>query len=368
MAGLLAAVILVSFIVSLVFTRAMHWASPKLGLVANPGAHRKHETPTPCGGGIAIFLGLWIPIWAGVLVCLLARSGYFDLPVKALTPYLDGIYDTLPRLGLVFLGAFVIWAIGLADDIWGLSPWLRLLVHIGVGLMLLWGGMNISVYIDSPLLRGIVTVLWITGLINSFNMLDNMDGLTAGVAMIIAAAFCVVALQTGSYLVAGMLCCVIGAGGGFLLYNFNPASIFMGDSGSTQFGYLLAVLTVQFTFFRADRPHFESPFFPIIVPLLMFGLPLFDTITVVWSRLREGRSPWEGDTNHFSHRLVALGMSKRQAVLLIYLVTATIALGATVLYYCRSEVAMLVIFAQAVAIFAIIGILERVRPKEKTPK
>jgi len=118
-------------------------------------------------------------------------------------------------------------------------------------------------------------------------------------------------------------------------------------------------MTVQFTFFQPERPYF-----PIVVPLLMFGLPLFDTITVVWIRVRSGRSPFRADTNHFSHRLVALGMTHRQAVLTIYLVTATVALGATALFYAASA-AVLVIFAQTVAVFAIIGILERARPQKE---
>ena len=189
-------------------------------------------------------------------------------------------------------------------------------------------------------------------------MLDNMDGLSAGVGLIIAAFFSIVALQSGQYFMAAFLCCLAGALGGFLVYNFSPASIFMGDSGGTLLGYLLAVMTVQFTFYQPDRPYF-----PVVVPLLVFGLPLFDAITVVWIRLRSGRSPFQGDTNHFSHRLVALGMTKRQAVLTIYLVTATVALGATVLYYARSG-AILVIFAQTIALFTIIGILERARPQK----
>jgi UDP-GlcNAc:undecaprenyl-phosphate GlcNAc-1-phosphate transferase len=362
MTGLLVGVTLCSFFLSAVLTKAMHWVSPRIGLVDHPGERKVHDASTPCGGGVAIFLALWVPVWCGVLVCALAQRGLIPAPVDALTPYLEGIAAMTPRLGLIFLGAFIVWGIGLADDLWSLSHWPRLAVQVGVALMLLWGGMNVSIYIESALLRGLVTVLWIVGLTNSFNMLDNMDGLSAGVAMIIAAAFSIVALQTGSYLVAAMLGCILGSAGGFLLYNFNPASIFMGDSGGNLLGFMLAAMTVQFTFFRAESPYFESPFFPVIVPLLMFGLPIFDTVTVVWIRLRHGRSPWQGDTNHFSHRLVALGMSRPQAVLLIYLVTATTALGATVLYY-ASSAAMLVIFAQAVAIFTIIGILERVRPK-----
>ncbi len=223
-------------------------------------------------------------------------------------------------------------------------------------------GLNISIFIESGAVRTAVTVLWIVGLINAFNMLDNMDGLSAGVAAIIALFFCIVAVQTGHYFIAAFLCGLIGALAGFLLFNFPPAAIFMGDCGSTQIGYLLSVMTVEFTFFQPERPYF-----PIVLPLLMFGVPLFDMITVVWIRVRAGRSPFEGDTNHFSHRLLALGMTQRQAALTIYLVTATVALGATVLYHATTT-AIWVIFAQTVAIFTIIGILERAARSEPTGK
>ena len=270
----------------------------------------------------------------------------------------------MPKLGIIFLGAFVIWLLGLADDLWNLSPWLRLAVHILVALMLVACGLSVSLFFESAWIRAVLTVLWDVGLINAFNMLDNMDGLSAGVATIIAAAFLVVSLQTEQFFIAAFLCCFIGATTGFLVFNFPPAAIFMGDSGGTLIGYLLATMTVVFTFLKDGGP--ERPYFPIAVPLLMFGLPLFDMVTVVWIRIRSGCSPWRGDTNHFSHRLVALGMSSRQAVLTIYLVTATVSLGATALFY-ASTGAMIIILIQTVAVFTIIGILERAHPKKTSP-
>ena len=359
MAGLLILLAAVSFTLSMVCTRMMRRVSPRLGLVDHPGERKVHEKSTPGGGGVAIFLGVWLPVVVAVAVCLLLEQGRIGLPVwSALESHAAGVLSQLGKLGVVFVGAVIIWLLGLADDRWGLSPWLRLGVHLAVGLLFVSVGMSISIFIESGLLRGVITILWMVGLINAFNMLDNMDGLSGGVALIIAAIFSVVAIETGQYFIAAFLCCVAGAVGGFLVYNFPPAAIFMGDSGATLLGYLLAAMTIQFTFFQPERPYF-----PVVVPLLMFGLPLFDAITVVWIRLRSGRSPFEGDTNHFSHRLVALGMTQRQAVLTIYLVTATIALGATVLYY-ASPAAILVIFAQAVAVFTIIGILERARSQK----
>jgi UDP-GlcNAc:undecaprenyl-phosphate GlcNAc-1-phosphate transferase len=344
----------ISLAIALIGTAAMIRLAPKWGLVAHPGERRIHVKPTPMGGGIAIFLGIWLPILAGVVLALyLDASGRTLAFWRDLNPHLSGVAGLAPRLGAIFAGAVVIFLLGLADDLWRLSPWLRLAVEALVALGLVYFGIKVSLFTDSRIICAAVTVLWIVGLINAFNMLDNMDGLSAGVAAIIALFFCIVAVQTGHYFIAAFLCCVIGSLLGFLLFNFPPAGIFMGDCGSTLIGYMLSVMTVEFTFFQPERWAF-----PVVLPLMVFGVPLFDMITVVWIRLRAGRSPFQGDTNHFSHRLLALGMTHRQAALTIYLVTATVALGATVLYY-ATPAAVLVIFAQTVAIFAIIGILER---------
>ncbi len=352
-----------SLALSLIGTVAMIRLAPRWGLVAHPGARRIHERATPMGGGVAIFAAFWGPVAAGTLLCLYLQNSGRVLPVLGeLNAHVSGVAQMAPRLGAIFAGAALIFLLGLADDLWKLSPWLRLAVEGLVALGLVACGLNISIFIESGAVRTAVTVLWIVGLINAFNMLDNMDGLSAGVAAIIALFFCIVAVQTGHYFIAAFLCGLIGALAGFLLFNFPPAAIFMGDCGSTQIGYLLSVMTVEFTFFQPERPYF-----PIVLPLLMFGVPLFDMITVVWIRVRAGRSPFEGDTNHFSHRLLALGMTQRQAALTIYLVTATVALGATVLYHATTT-AIWVIFAQTVAIFTIIGILERAARSEPTGK
>jgi len=359
MFGLLILLAAGSFTISMVMTVLMKRVSRLVGLVDHPGARKVHVEPTPNGGGVAIFVATWAPVALAVAACACLVHGNGALPLlPGLDVYATGVLTMLPRLTILFIGAVIIWTLGLADDRWNLSPWLRLAVQIGVALFLVFKGMTVSIFVGNAWIRGTVTILWVVGLINAFNMLDNMDGLSAGVGLIISIFFSIVAIQTQQYFIAAFLCCMAGALGGFLVYNFSPARIFMGDSGGTLLGYLLAVMTIQFTFYQPERPYF-----PLVVPLLIFGLPLFDTITVVWIRLRSGRSPFQGDTNHFSHRLVALGMTKRNAVLTIYLVTATVALGATALFYANSN-AVLVILAQTIALFTLIGILERVRPSK----
>lgn len=357
--------IAVSFVLSMAGTAIMTWLSRPLGLVDHPGERKIHYKPVPKGGGVAFFVAVWLPIWLGVAACwYMKRTGWAPAAWPELTENVAGVLNVAPKLGVIFLGAVIIWGLGLVDDIRHLSPWTRLIAEALVALGLVYFGMSASLFIDSGLIRTIITVLWVVGLVNAFNMLDNMDGLTSGVGAIIAFFFCIVALQTGHVFIAAFLCCLIGGLGGFLIYNFPPASIFIGDSGSTMIGYLLSVMALQTTFY--ENGHAVHKFFPAIMPLMLFSLPLFDMITVVWIRLRAGRSPFQGDTNHFSHRLVALGMTQRQSVMTIYLVTATVCMGATVLYNANSA-ALFVIFAQTLALFAIIGILERARP-DKAPR
>ncbi len=365
MITILLLLIAASFILSMVGTAVMAHLSRRMGLVDHPGERKIHHAPTPKGGGVAFFVAIWLPIWLGVAACWgMNRTGWTPPVWPEVTGYISGVMNVTPRLGIIFLGSLVIWGLGLVDDIRHLSPWTRLAAEALVALGLVYFGISASLFIDSQIVKTIITVLWVVGMVNAFNLLDNMDGLTAGVGAIIAFFFCIVALQIGHLFIAAFLCCVIGGLGGFLIYNFPPASIFFGDSGATLLGYLLAVLTLESTFYEHGAQPTQK-YFPIVMPLLMFAMPLFDTLSVVWIRLRAGRSPFQGDTNHFSHRLVGLGMSRRQAVLTIYLVTATVCMGATILYY-ASPTAIFVVFVQSLAIFTIIGILERARPDKAT--
>ena len=184
-------------------------------------------------------------------------------------------------------------------------------------------GWRLSLFLDMPWLTGTLTVIWIVGLVNSFNMLDNMDGLSAGVAAIAAAIFAAVMLTTPrpdnnqpQLFVAALLLIIVGSLLGFLWHNRPPARLFMGDAGSYLVGYLLATATLTGTFAGGSLPKHA-----ILAPLCVLAVPLYDTVSVVLIRLRAGRSPVVGDKSHFSHRLVERGLSKPQAVLTIYLAT-----------------------------------------------
>jgi UDP-GlcNAc:undecaprenyl-phosphate GlcNAc-1-phosphate transferase len=177
----------------------------------------------------------------------------------------------------------------------------------------------------------LVTVLWIVAITNAINFMDNMDGLAGGVGAIAAALFMIATLVNAQWFIAGTLALLIGALVGFLVFNFPApnAKIFMGDGGSLVVGFLLAVLTARTTFYNPDEPNFAlgGGWYGVFMPVIVLAIPLYDFITVTTIRLMQGRSPFVGDQQHFSHRLVQRGLTKRGAVLVIWGMTAVTGIG-----------------------------------------
>lgn len=337
--------------------RAAGW-----GLVDHPGHRKVHQTPTPLGGGLAIWLAVVLSFAAGTLALALVHLGIVpaeQLP-QAIAPHVAGLTAQAPKLWIVLGLGTVLAGLGLVDDRRGLDWRLRLAVQTAVAaLVVFWQGWRMTLFIDQPLLTGLLSVFWIVLLVNSFNMLDNMDGLSAGVGGIAAATLAGVLLvfhdpasRQPQLFVAGLLLVLVGALGGFLWHNRPPARLFMGDAGSYFLGYLLAVATMMATF-TGDK----LPTHGLLAPLLVLAVPLYDTLTVVLIRLRAGRSPFGGDKSHFSHRLVELGMTKGQAVLTIYLTTATCGLLAALLYQV-DEVGAATIVVIALCVLTLIAVLE----------
>lgn len=348
-----------SLLVSLSTAWLVRRGAARWGLLDRPSHRKVHSTPTPLGGGLAVFAGLVLPLACGYLVLLFGNG--VDLP-SAVVPHVSGIVSQASKLFFLLGGGAVLVVLGLIDDRRGLDWRVRLLVQTGVAAALVWRweGWRLSLFLlDMPWLATAISVLWIVGLINSFNMLDNMDGLSAGVAAIAAAMLMAVLLTTPDpvtrvpqLFVAGFLAVFVGSLLGFLWHNRPPARLFMGDAGSYLVGYCLATATSMATFSGGSLPPHT-----ILAPLCILAVPLYDTATVVIIRLRQGRSPFEGDKNHFSHRLVELGMTKGQAVLTIYLVTATCGLGGLLLHQVNAAGAAIVV-AQVVCMMAVICVLE----------
>ena len=364
MAFFIAACVGSAFFVSLVTTALMRRLAPRWGLIDHPAARKVHVNPTPLGGGIGIWAGVVLPIaCAHVAAWLFIRTG--SVP-KWLPPdiavHLEGVVYRSGQLWAILAAGTMLSVMGLLDDLKNL-PWKpRLLVQICVACGLVLGGVQATVFVPFPWIGAVITVGWILVLTNAFNFLDNMDGLSAGIGLISSLLFAVIMLtSTGQprWLVAGVLLVLAGSLAGFLCHNRPPARIFMGDTGSYFIGLLMATMTVLGTYYEYDGGSRHV----ILAPLCVLAVPLYDFSTVVLIRLSEGRSPFHPDKNHFSHRLVALGMKPRDAVLTVHLATLTTGLGALLLYQVRGWIGALLVAALVLCVLSIVAILETVGRK-----
>ena len=345
-----------AFLTSLILTPVIRRLAPVLGLVDHPGDRKVHVSPTPMGGGIAVFLGVMLPT-----VFLIVAPG---VPASAsslfvrLTTTVSENRDVAIQLGGISAGAVVLFVMGLADDRWNL-PWkLRLGVQLLVAYLVTRCGVHATVFVTQPWIGVLITVLWIMVLTNAMNFLDNMDGLSAGIGVIAAlmsVGILLLMVREPHWTVAFGLLLLGGSLSGFLCWNRPPASIFMGDSGSNLIGFLLATLTVSGTFYEQSGSRHV-----ILAPLCILAIPLYDFLTVILIRLKDGRSPFHGDKSHFSHRLVELGLRPARAVLTIHLATLMTGLGGLLLYKVRDWTGAWLIIALICCVLSLVSILETV--------
>ena len=277
-------------------TPAARYLAPRVGLIDRPEARRLNKSPVPRMGGVAIYVAV---IVAAVVL---------------------GERYNFAQFGGILIGATGISFMGLIDDRWGLRPLIKIVGQILAALLLWSSGITVGTF-EVPVLNLLVTVFWVGYITNAINLVDNMDGLASGVAAIASAFFALMCGFTGQYLVGSLSVAVLGACLGFLGYNLNPASIFMGDSGALFLGFVLAAVGIKLRF--PDNVTFVT----WMVPVLVMGLPVFDTLLVVVSRLRRGLNPLTTPgLDHTSHRLVAAGLTHREAVLTLYIVAFVVGL------------------------------------------
>jgi UDP-GlcNAc:undecaprenyl-phosphate/decaprenyl-phosphate GlcNAc-1-phosphate transferase len=294
------AIFLVALAASAVSTAQIQRIALSLGFVDQPDDRKTQERPMPLLGGLAIV--------AAVLLAILLASFIY--------------YGRLPRsIAGVLLASGIVAGMGLVDDRFPLPPWLKLAVELLAVVVLIQFGIHIQLPLPD-LANYLLTFLWVAGISNAINFLDNMDGLSAGVSAIAASFVLLLAAVNDQFLVASVSAAVLGACLGFLRYNFYPATIYMGDAGSLFLGFLLAVLAIQLRF--PDNSNIVT----WMVPVFILGLPIFDMVLVVTSRLRRGVSPSRAGHDHVSHRLVRRGFSQREAVLLLYLVSGILGMAA----------------------------------------
>ncbi|HEV7281769.1 MAG TPA: MraY family glycosyltransferase [Pirellulaceae bacterium] len=336
---LVSGTLLPSAIVSCLAIYVLRAAAPKLGLMDHPDPRKVHVRAVPLGGGIGIWLGVIVPFAIGQLILSRLEQGQTELFGVLIPPsiaeHLSGIRERANSLWAILGAGTFFMALGLADDRFGL-PWqARLASQFAVAaLCVVWQGWQLTAFVMLPYVALALSIVWIVGMINSFNMLDNMDGLSSGVALIASASLAAVALTSDEpgnegpqLFVGGFLLVLVGALAGFLWHNRPPAKIFMGDAGSYFVGFCVSVATLlaTYTSYVSPKPH------AILAPLVVMAVPLYDMTSVIWIRLRAGSSPFKADKNHLSHRLVELGMNKTIAVLTIYLLTAICGLSALLL-------------------------------------
>jgi UDP-GlcNAc:undecaprenyl-phosphate GlcNAc-1-phosphate transferase len=279
-------------------TPAARWIAPRLGFIDLPSARRVHQRPTPRLGGAAIYLA--------ALVALLIFRERFKIH---------------QAVGIL-LGATLVSFFGLWDDRRSLRPAFKLVGQFGAAAILLVTDVRVGVF-PYEWLNVAVTLVWVMGITNAMNLLDNMDGLSGGVGAVASAFFLLLAAMNGQYLVGALSAALLGACIGFLIYNLNPASIFMGDAGALFMGFMLAAVGIKLRF-----PE-NVDIVTWMVPVLILGMPIFDTSLVFVSRLLRGVNPLTTPgKDHTSHRLVSMGFTQWEAVLILYLVGGALGLVA----------------------------------------
>jgi len=297
--------LLVGLVLALLLTPIVEKIAPRIGALDRPALRHVHEKVTPTGGGLAIFAAFWLAV------------------------VVSGAFRHTPEIVGIFVGSVVLVAVCLADDIRKLhwAPRLAsqiivaiIVVHWGVQIegitnpLALWGG---GPYLALGRWSGPLTVFWIVFMINAINWIDGLDGLAAGVCAIAAATFTIMAISGGLGVVGVLGAAIAGACLGFLPYNFSPARIFMGDTGAMFLGYMLAYISIS-------GPFKSTTVLAVLVPFLVMGVPIYDTLITGIKRIAQGKPVYNADRTHLHHRLLDRGLSVTQTVLIYYAITGVL--------------------------------------------
>lgn len=300
----------IAFLVALVFTPVVRRVAERTGIVAHPGGRRIHSSPTPLMGGLAMYLAFMVAV---PFVIWLS-------PEMVLRKQAVGI---LIASTLVAVG-------GILDDKYELSGWMQALFILAGGLILAFYGVRI-LYITSPvkIVLGLfsipVTMIWVLMVTKAVDCMDGLDGLAAGICAIAALTLMIMAIETDRQVSAAMAAALLGGALGFLRFNYPPAKIFMGTIGAQFLGFTLAAISVLGAF--------KVPtLLAVVIPVLVLGVPLFDTTFVVLKRAVSGKKVHEADMTHLHHRLVGKGLTHRQTIWLIYGLTCVLCAAAYALF------------------------------------
>lgn len=308
-------VIAVALVVTWALTPLVRLVGARAGIVAHPGGRNVHKGSIPRIGGVAMFGG-----FAAAMLARYLGERYFGWSAV--------LTHAAPRVWGVFAGMTLMFLVGVIDDIVDLKPGQKLLGQVIAAAVVLISRVGIA-FVGNPFGSGLfllgvlsvpITLLWIVGFANVINLIDGLDGLAAGISAIAAITLLVLAEQSNQLVSATFAAALLGVCIGFLRFNFNPASIFMGDSGSLFLGSTLAIISLLGVMKSVAA-------ITLVVPLLIIGVPLFDTLSAIIRRRRGGRPIQEADKGHIHHRLLSRGFDQRQTVLIIYAWSIALAVG-----------------------------------------
>jgi len=327
--GALAAAFLVPGVLALVLTPLAGRLARHLGVLDRPSPTKFHRRATPYLGGLAVVLAL--------------VAGAFNS---------GGVYG---QFAIVLASAITIALIGLVDDIGSVGPFMKLAVETCAATALWFAGVRAGLF-DVPALDFALTLLWVLAAVNALNLLDNMDGIAAGVAAIVALTIGLISYQAGHYVVTTFAVGLAGASLGFLMHNFPPARIFMGDTGALFIGFLLAALALKAGLLGGRQP------VPLAVPILALGVPAFDTALVIVARVAGRRPVYLGGTDHSSHRLARLGIRPRAVAGVLYTAQAILSLAAILLLNASPRAAIAALGVCVAAGLAALVVMLRLNP------
>jgi UDP-GlcNAc:undecaprenyl-phosphate GlcNAc-1-phosphate transferase len=353
-----------SFFLSLFLIGLVKVFALRFGFVSKPMKNRFGERTVPLGGGIAIVGTILITILSSILVVkFLIAPGRFNWLGESVTIHTAGFMSRIGQLLIVLLVVLILFILGLWDDKKHLGPLFKLIVQFAVAIVAAaLADIRVEFFIENKIITTVLSAVWIVLIINAFNFLDNMDGASAGIAVITSGILFIAAAINGQVFVGGLTLVFVGTLLGFLVLNFPPAKIFMGDAGSLVVGFFVAFLTLRTTYYNEAQ---SGRFYPVFLPLVVMAVPLYDFISVTILRISQGKSPFVGDTQHFSHRLKRHGLSDTQTVLTLYLATLCTGLGAIFLYQVNLAGAIL-IFIQTIMVLSIIAVFEMTVKNDKS--
>lgn len=339
-----------AFLVVVGLTPVVRALARRVGQVAQPRKDRYHRKPTALMGGMAIFGGFAVAFGVGWIL-----RGDLTLGAGIVSAGSVAWLQDVPKLLLAVGCATAMFGLGLLDDFFNFRPAIKLAGQVVIAAVFVAGGVGLT-YTFIPTIDAVITIVWLVGITNAVNLLDNLDGLAAGVTAIAAGFLTFFFLSGGLYVEAGIAAALVGASLGFLLYNWSPATIFMGDSGSLFLGFLLASVTL---FSQSHRT--RNLLATLGVPLLVLLVPILDTALVTLARRAHGRAVSQGGTDHISHRLVALGLSDRSTVLVIYLVALVSGVVAVLVRDLAAPLAIALVVLFVAALVAALAVIVRVR-------